>query len=79
MIFSWQRVWHPVHSALSEGCPYVVVVVEFPAADGIRMLGNLVGDPRAPVEIGTRVEPVFEDHAHADPPYTLVQWRPAGG
>jgi len=73
-LFSWQRVWHPVHPALGDACPYVVVLVEFPEADGIRMLGNLVGDPTAEIEIGTWVEPAFEDHDEADPPYTLVQW-----
>ncbi|HTO55223.1 MAG TPA: OB-fold domain-containing protein [Myxococcota bacterium] len=70
-IFSWQRVWHPVHPALVGAVPYVVVLVELPGADGIRMIGNLAGDPRAPVEIGAEVEPLFEDHAQ----HTLVQWR----
>lgn len=76
-IFSWQRVWHPVHPALAEACPYVVLIVEFPEADGIRMLGNRVGDPEAAIEIGSRVLPVFEDHDAGDPPFTLVQWREA--
>jgi uncharacterized OB-fold protein len=70
-IFSWERVWHPVHPALVDGVPYVVVLVELPGAGGIRMIGNLVGDPRAPVAIGAEVEPVFEDHGD----YTLIQWR----
>jgi len=70
-IFSWQRVWHPVHPALTGGVPYVVLLVEFPDAGGIRMIGNRVGDPRAPVPIGAEVEPVFEDHGD----YTLIQWR----
>ena len=72
-IFSWERAWHPVHPALKEAVPYVVLLVGFPEADGIRMIGNLAGDPRAPVAIGARVEPVFEDHGA----YTLVQWRNA--
>jgi hypothetical protein len=50
-----------------------VLLVEFPEADGIRMIGNRVGDPRAPVVIGARVDPVYEDHGS----YTLVQWRQA--
>ena len=48
-IYSWERVWHPVHPALANGVPYVVLLVELPDADGIRMIGNLVGDPRAEV------------------------------
>jgi len=72
-IFSWQRVWHPVHPALVGAVPYVVLLVELAGAGGIRMIGNLAGDPRAPVRIGAEVEPVFEDHGD----YTLVQWRTA--
>ena len=73
-IFSWERVWHPVHPALKEACPYVVVLVELPDAGNVRMVGNLVGDPEQEVEIGAAVEAVFEDH-DGDSPYTLVQWR----
>ncbi|MAG34337.1 MAG: DNA-binding protein [Deltaproteobacteria bacterium] len=75
ILFSWERAWHPVHPALADACPYVVVIVEFPEADGIRMIGNLVGDPQQRVEIGATVEPVFEDHDEAEPAFTLVQWR----
>lgn len=74
-IYSWERVWHPVHPALGEACPYVIVLVELAHAGGIRMVGNLVGDPRASVGIGTPVEVVFEDHDDSDHAYTLVQWR----
>jgi uncharacterized protein len=78
VIFSWERVWHPVHPALSDACPYLVVLVELPQADGVRMLGNLLGDPLQPVTVGHPVEAVFEHHDD----YTLVQWRavpPPGG
>jgi hypothetical protein len=70
-IFSWERVWHPVHPALKPAVPYVVLLVEFPKANGIRMIGNLAGDPRVDIAIGTTVVPVFEDRDS----YTLVQWR----
>ena len=73
-IFSWERVWHPVHPALAEAVPYVVVVVELPHADEIRMVGNLLGDPEEEVAIGNEVEAVFEHHADADPAFTLVHW-----
>lgn len=74
-IYSYERVWHPVHPALKDQGPYLVVLVEFPEADGIRMVGNLLGDPEQDVVIGAAVEPVFEHHATADPPFTLLQWR----
>jgi uncharacterized OB-fold protein len=65
-----------VHPALAAAVPYVVALVELPHAGGVRMLGNLVGDPRVDVAIGTTVEAVFEDHDHPEQPYTLVHWRP---
>jgi len=75
VIYSWTRVWHPVHPALRDACPYIVVVVELPQAGNVRMLGNLLGDPRQDVPIGADVEAVFEHHADAEPPFTLAQWR----
>ena len=71
-IYSWERVWHPAHRALAETCPYLVVVVELSEAPGIRLVGNLLGDPRQDVAMDSPVEAVFEDH---DEGYTLIQWR----
>ena len=70
VIYSWERVWHPVHPALVASVPYVVVLVELPHADNIRMIGNLLGDRRQEVPIGAAVHADFEDHDG----YTLVQW-----
>lgn len=75
VIYSWQRVWHPVHPALRDHVPYIVLLVELPQAGGVRMLGNLVGDPTIDPRIGAPVIAVFEDHDDVDPPCTLVQWR----
>ena len=71
VIFSWERVWHPTDRGLADAVPYVAVIVALPAADGIRMLGNLLGDARDEVTIGAPVRAVFEDHDT----YTLVQWE----
>jgi uncharacterized OB-fold protein len=76
-IYSWERVWHPVHPALREHPPYVVVLVELPHAGSVRMIGNLLGDPHQDVRIGDEVGAVFEHHDDARAPYTLVQWRTA--
>lgn len=73
-IYSWERVWHPVHPNLSEAVPYVVVLVELPHADNIRMVGNLLGDPAEEIVIGSEVEAVFEHHTDTEPIFTLVQW-----
>ncbi|MCZ6642499.1 MAG: OB-fold domain-containing protein [Gammaproteobacteria bacterium] len=74
-IYSFERVWHPVHPALKEQGAYLVVLVELPHADGIRLVGNLLGDPEQPVIIGTEVIGVFEHHNDVDDPFTLLQWR----
>ncbi|MBK4739023.1 Zn-ribbon domain-containing OB-fold protein [Noviherbaspirillum pedocola] len=75
LIYSWERVWHPSHPCLRGHCPYLVVLVELPHAGGIRMLGNLLGDPMQDVRIGTAVEGVFEHHPNINPPYSLMQWK----
>jgi uncharacterized protein len=75
LIYSWERVWHPVHPALREHGPYLVVLVELPEADNIRMIGNLLGDPRQNIVIGSAVTAVFEHHREAKTPFTLLQWR----
>ncbi|MCZ6890215.1 MAG: OB-fold domain-containing protein [Gammaproteobacteria bacterium] len=77
-IYSYERVWHPVHPALKEQGPYIVVLVEFPQADDVRIVGNLLGDPEQHVKIGAKVRAVFEHHQDADPAYSLVQWELAG-
>lgn len=75
VIYSWERVWHPVHPAVAEACPYVVVLVELPHAGRIRMVGNLIGGGGSVVNIGDPVAAVFEDHDDPEKAYTLVQWR----
>ena len=75
VIFSWERVWHPVHPALVDAVPYIVVLVELPHAGGVRTIGNLLGDREQAVHIGDAVEAVFEDHPEGEPPFTLVQWQ----
>lgn len=74
IIYSHERIWHPVHPALAEQGPYVVVLVELPHADGVRIVGNLVGDPHQPLIIGAPVHAVFEHHLDDDPVHTLLQW-----
>ena len=73
-IYSWQRVWHPVHPALKSALP---VRDRAGRAAGRRQRqdgGNLLGDPREEVEIGSAVEAVFEDHEEG---HTLIQWKRA--
>lgn len=74
-IYSWERVWHPSHPALASAVPYLVVLIEIPLAQNIRIPGNLLGDPLQTVTIGAPVIGVFEHHPNAEPPYSLLQWK----
>jgi uncharacterized OB-fold protein len=71
-IYSWVRIWNPVHAALKDACPYIALVVELPDAGNVRVVGNLLGDPHQEPAFDADVEAVFEDH---DEGYTLVQWK----
>jgi len=53
------------------------VLVELPQAGGVRIVGNLLGDPEQPLVIGAPVVGVFEHHRDADVPHTLLQWAVA--
>ena len=53
-------VRQPVHPGLSEQCPYTVLVVSLDDFPSINVIGNLAGDPEAPLEIGQAVRAVFE-------------------
>ena len=77
LIYSYERVWHPVHRSLKDHGPYLIVLVEIPHADGVRLVGNLLGDPLQEVRIGQPVRGVFEHHRSAVPPFTLLQWMAA--
>ena len=52
----------------------MIVLVELPHADNVRMVGNLIGDPQQPLVIGAAVEGVFEQHGDENPAFALLQW-----
>jgi uncharacterized OB-fold protein len=54
-------VEHPVHPALVERCPYVVVVVSLDGAPGCNAIGNVLGCEPHEVSIGDRVRVTFEE------------------
>jgi uncharacterized OB-fold protein len=74
-IYSWERIWHPVRPELAGSVPYLAAVVELSGCPNVKMVGNLIGDPRQDVVIGTPVRAVFEHHET----YTLVQWEVLSG
>ncbi len=78
VIYSHERVWHPVHPALAEQGPYVVVLVELPAGRRRAASSATCSAIRAqPLDIGAPVTGVFEHHDDAEPPFTLLQWTRA--
>jgi uncharacterized OB-fold protein len=70
-IYSWERVWNPSHPVVAPALPYLVVLVQLDDAPEVRMIGNLLGDPRQTVVIDAPVSAEFEHHAR----FTLVQWQ----
>jgi uncharacterized protein len=75
LVYISERVWHPVHPALTSSVPYTLVLVELPGAGGIRLLGNLLGDPMRDIPIGAPVRGVFEHHQDGGRSYSLLQWQ----
>jgi uncharacterized OB-fold protein len=71
VVYSWERVWHPVDPKLIPVVPYVALLVELPGADRVRLLGNLVDAPDGPIPIGAELFSVFEHHST----YSLLLWR----
>ena len=64
-----------MHPALAEQGPYVIVLVELPHADGVRIVGNLLGDPQQPLTIGDAGgRRVSSTTTTPTPPHTLLQW-----
>jgi uncharacterized OB-fold protein len=70
-LFSWTRIWHPVHPALANTPPYLAIVVRLDEAPHIRLVGNLIDFPDGDPPMDAPVEAAFEDHDG----YTLIQWR----
>jgi len=51
-LYSWTRTWYPFVPARAEDLPYVVVLVELPAAGGVRLLGVYDGEAKGDLVIG---------------------------
>jgi hypothetical protein len=66
-VWSWVVAHPPVLPAFQDRAPYNVVVVDLD--EGVRMIGNLQGEPRE----GLPVEVTFED---VEEGVALPQWKP---
>lgn len=75
-VFTFTVVHHPFDRAFAERIPYVVALVTFADAPGVRLVTNLVNVAPHDVRIGLAVEAVFVGH-NRDP--GLVLFQPVGG
>ncbi len=58
-LFSFTRVMHAFDKSRAGALPYVVGLVEFSDAPGVRLVTNIVDSPLDALRIGQSVEPVF--------------------
>ncbi|HEX2891796.1 Zn-ribbon domain-containing OB-fold protein [Vineibacter terrae] len=59
-LYSWTTVRHAFDPAWRDRLPYIVALVEFPDAPGVRLIANVAADPEA-LAIGMAVTPRFDD------------------
>lgn len=55
VVYSWTRTWYPFVAARAEDLPYVVVLVELPAAGSVRVLGVYAGAADDDLAVGDAV------------------------
>lgn len=58
-LFSFTRVVHPFDGSRAATLPYVVGLVTFADAPGVRLITNIVGDAPDRLAVGQAVLPVF--------------------
>jgi uncharacterized OB-fold protein len=59
-VFTYTVVHRPYSKAVADYVPYIVAIVVFAGAPGVKWITNLVGAPSGGVEVGMPVEVVFE-------------------
>jgi uncharacterized OB-fold protein len=70
-LYSWTIVRHAFDPAYRDRLPYIVALVEFPDAVGVRLIANLDADPNA-LAIGMAVKPRFADGVRNGTTVTFV-------
>lgn len=76
-VYSWTRTWQPLTSESTGHLPYLVVLVELPAASGRRVMGVLAHADGVTPRIGAAVRGEIEqppDCAH----WPLIRWHLVG-
>jgi uncharacterized protein len=60
-VFTYTIVYHPVLPVLVDRVPYAVAAVQLDGADGVRLLGNLIGVDSEDIRVGMAVELEWAD------------------
>ncbi len=72
-VYAFTVTMSDVEPRFAGDLPYVLALIELD--EGIRMMGNIIGEDPKDFRIGMNVEVVFED---VTPEITLPKWKPAG-
>jgi len=72
-IFSFTRVMHPFDPSRVGALPYIVALVTFPDAPGVRLITNIIGEGLDALRIGQTVVPRFTSDEYGRP---MVVFRP---
>lgn len=59
-LYSWTIVQRPFDAAFNDRTPYIVGLLEFPGAPGVRLITNLIDIDTDLVEFGLAVAPAFD-------------------
>ena len=73
-VYAFTISYQPAHPAFADDVPYVLAIIELD--EGYRLHRNIVGIPPDHVEIGMRVEVVWDD---VTPEVTLPKFQPTKG
>ena len=58
-IFSWTIVRHAFSDDYKDKIPYVIVLIEFDDAPGVRLVSNLTSDNLECIHFGMKVKPIY--------------------
>lgn len=64
-VYSWTTVHHAFDPSFDLSPPYVVALLEFADAPGVRLVTNIAGPDLTRLHVGARVIPQFPDRASA--------------
>lgn len=66
-VFSYTAVRHAFDKSRRDRLPYIVALITFADAPGVRLITNIVGADAGEIAIGDAVDPVFQEDASAPP------------